>query len=121
LLAKRYVAVVALRRGSAEVPRVGDDSEEADMNRGFGSGSMAFGAVLAVVGAIMRYAVDVNTDGFNIHIAGVILLVVGIGMILFGLIAMVLGGRSRTTRQESVENTPGGQVRTSEQDVRASF
>lgn len=91
------------------------------MNRGVGSGAMAFGAVLAVVGAIMRYAVDVNTEGFNIHMAGVILLVVGIGMILFGLIAMVLGGKSRTTRQESVEATPGGQIRTSEQDVRASF
>jgi hypothetical protein len=34
---------------------------------------------------------------------------------------MVLGGRSTTTSQESVQNTPSGQVRTSEQDVRSSF
>jgi hypothetical protein len=82
---------------------------------------MAFGTVLAVVGAIMRYAVTIHTGGFNIHVAGVILLLVGIGLILFGLIAVVLGGRSTTTLQESVANTPGGQVRTSEQDVKTSL
>lgn len=91
------------------------------MNRGVGTGAMAFGVVLIAVGAIMRYAVDVNADGFNIHMAGVILLVVGIGVTLFGLIAMVLGGKSTSTRQESIENTPSGQVRTSEQDTRGSF
>jgi hypothetical protein len=78
---------------------------------------MAFGAVLAVVGAIMRYAVSVQTTGFNIHMAGAILLVAGIGLMLFGLIAFVLSGRSRTSRQETVQTTPAGQVRTSEQDV----
>ena len=91
------------------------------MNRGVGTGSMAFGAVLAVVGAIMRYAVTVHTTGFNIHTAGVILLLAGIGLMLFGLIVFVLGGRSSTSRQESVQSTPGGQVRTSEQDVRTSL
>ena len=91
------------------------------MNRGVGTGLIAFGAVLGVVGAIMRYAVQVHTGGFNVHMAGVILLIVGIGLVLLGLIAMVLGGRSKTTRLESVESTPGGQVRTSEQDVRASI
>lgn len=90
------------------------------MNRGVGTGSMVFGVVMAVVGAIMRYAVEVDTAGFNIHMAGVILLIVGIGVTLFGLIAMVLGGRSKTTRQESVENTPAGQVHTSE-DMRTSL
>ncbi len=91
------------------------------MNRGVGTSAMTFGAVLGVVGAIMRYAVEVDTDGFNIHMAGVILLVVGIGLIAFGLIAMVLGNKSTTTSQESVQSTPSGEVRTSEQDVRASF
>lgn len=90
------------------------------MNRGVGTGAMAFGAVMAVLGAIMRYAIDVTTEGFNIHTAGIILLVVGIGVVLFGLIAMVLGAKSTTTRQESVESTPTGQVRTSE-DVRTSL
>ena len=90
------------------------------MNRGMGTGSMAFGVVLVVVGAIMRYAVDVQTEGFNIHTAGVILLLVGIGVTLFGLVTMVLGSRSKTTRQGSVEKTAGGQVHTSE-DVRTSL
>jgi hypothetical protein len=52
------------------------------MTRGVGTGAMTFGTVLAVVGAIMRYAVSVHTDGFSIHTAGVILLVVGIGVIV---------------------------------------
>ena len=91
------------------------------MNRGVGTSSMAFGAVLGVVGAIMRFAVSVHTGGFNIHMAGVILLLVGIGLILFGLTAMLYGGRSTTTVQESVQNTAAGQVRTSEQDVRSGF
>lgn len=91
------------------------------MNRGVGTGLIAFGAILGVVGAIMRYAVQVHTGGFNVHMAGVILLLVGIGLVVLGLIAMVLGGRSKTTRLESVESTPGGQVRTSEQDVRTSI
>jgi uncharacterized membrane protein YidH (DUF202 family) len=88
--------------------------QEADMNRGTGTGLMAFGAVLAVVGAIMRYAVRVHTAGFNIHMAGVILLFVGIGLIVVGLISMLLGGRSKTMTQESVQATPTGQVRTEE-------
>lgn len=91
------------------------------MQRSVGASAMGFGAVLGVVGAIMRYAVEVDTEGFNIHMAGVILLVVGIGLVVFGLIAMVLGNKSTTTSQESVQNTPAGQVRTSEQDSRESF
>lgn len=90
------------------------------MKRGVGTGLMTFGGIIAVVGAIMRYAVSVQTEGFNIHVAGVILLVVGIGMVLIGLSAMLMGSRTTTTRQESVQNTPGGQVRTSEWDERTS-
>jgi hypothetical protein len=91
------------------------------MNRGVGTGTMAFGAVLAVVGAIMRFAVRVHPTGFNVHMAGVILLVVGIGLILFGLTAIALGGRSKTTLQDTVQSTPSGEVRTSEQEVRSSL
>lgn len=71
---------------------------------------------MAVVGAIMRFAVHVHTTGFNIHMAGVILLVVGFVLIAAGPIAMVLGGRSKTMTQESIQTTPSGQVRTSERD-----
>jgi uncharacterized membrane protein len=92
--------------------------EEAEVNRSTGTGLMTFGAVLAVVGAIMRFAVHVHTTGFNIHMAGMILLFVGIVLIVVGLITMVLGGRSKTMTQESIQTTPSGQVRTSERDQR---
>jgi hypothetical protein len=91
------------------------------MKRGVGTGLMTFGGIIAVVGAIMRYAVSVHTDGFNIHIAGMILLVVGVGMVVIGLIAMLLGGRTTSTHETSVQNTPDGQVRTSEWDERTSI
>ena len=82
---------------------------------------MGFGVVLAVVGALMRFAVTATTTGFNINVAGGILLLVGIGLVLVGVIAMVLGTRSTTTTQDSVQNTPGGQVRTTQRDDRVSL
>jgi hypothetical protein len=48
------------------------------MNRGTGTGLIAFGVVLGVVGAVMAFAITVTTPGFNINTAGWILLVVGI-------------------------------------------
>ena len=39
---------------------------------GFGTGLF-----LVAVGAILRFAVDVQTNGFNVHTIGVILMVVG--------------------------------------------
>lgn len=47
------------------------------MNRSSSMGLLVFGIVLGVVGAILRYAVEVTPDGFDIHAAGVIMLVVG--------------------------------------------
>ena len=77
-------------------------------------GLLVFGIVLGIVGAIMRFAVTVHTSGFNIHEAGVILLVVGIVAAVVGLVLLTLGGRSRSITQESVQSTPGGQVRSQE-------
>ena len=84
------------------------------MNRSTGSGLLVFGIVLGVVGAIMWFAVKVHTSGFNIHTAGMILLIVGIGCGVIGLILMAVAGRSRTVTQETVQATPSGQVRTEE-------
>lgn len=84
------------------------------MNRSTGGGLLVFGIVLGVVGAIMRFAVKVHTSGFNIHTAGMILLIVGIGCGVIGLILMAVAGRSRTVTQETVQATPSGQVRTEE-------
>ena len=37
------------------------------MNRGTGTGFLGLGIVLLIVGAIMRYAVTVTTEGFSIN------------------------------------------------------
>lgn len=42
--------------------------------------------LLIAVGAILRFAVDATTEGFNIHTAGTVLMVVGaIGLLLAAL------------------------------------
>ena len=77
---------------------------------------MAFGIVLVVVGAIMRFAVSAKTSGFDIHKTGVILLLVGVGVFVISLIVLALGNRSRTTTRTDVRQTPSGQERTEQQD-----
>ena len=84
------------------------------MNRTSGMGLLVFGIVLGVVGAIMRFAVEVKTTGFNIHGAGVIMLFVGVAVAVVALVLLVVGSRSRTTLTESIQQTPTGQVRTQE-------
>lgn len=90
------------------------------MNRTTGAGLLTFGFVLGVIGAIMRFAVTATTTGFNINVAGDILMVVGIGAVLIGLILVIVGSSSRTTTEERVERTPGGEVRVADQYNRAS-
>jgi uncharacterized membrane protein YidH (DUF202 family) len=86
------------------------------MDRNSGIGLMTFGIVLVVVGAVMRFAVSAHTHGFNIHTAGVILLLVGIGIFVLSLLLIALGGRSRSTTRTDVRETPSGQERTEQQD-----
>lgn len=40
---------------------------------------------LFAIGAILRFAVDVQTEGFNIHAVGVILMIVGVVGALFSM------------------------------------
>ena len=77
---------------------------------------MGFGIVLVVVGAIMRYAVTAKASGFDIHNAGVILLLVGIGVFVVSLLILTLGGRSRSTTRTDIRETPSGQERTEQRD-----
>ena len=51
---------------------------------------------LIAVGAILTFAVDVSTDGFNINTIGVILMIVGALGLLTSLI--IWGPRRRTAR-----------------------
>ena len=86
------------------------------MNRSSGIGLTTFGIVLVVVGAIMRFAISAHAAGFNIHTAGVILLLVGIGLVVLSLLILVLGGRSHSTTRTDVRETPSGQQRTEQRD-----
>jgi hypothetical protein len=86
------------------------------MNKTSGMGIMALGIVLVVVGAIMTFAVSASTSGFDIHKAGVILLLVGIGVFVISLVVLVVGGRSRSTTRTEVRETPSGQEHTEQRD-----
>ena len=86
------------------------------MNRSSGIGLMAFGIVLVVIGAIMKFAVSAHTSGFNIHKAGLIVLLVGIGIVVLSLLVLVLGGRSSSTTRTDVQETPSGQQRTEQRN-----
>ena len=75
---------------------------------------MGFGAVMAVVGAILKFGVTVSGNGFNINMIGVILLIAGIVAFVVGLALMVSGGSRRSITREDVRNTASGQERTVE-------
>jgi uncharacterized membrane protein YidH (DUF202 family) len=86
------------------------------MNRGAGMGLMVFGIVLVVVGAIMRYAVTAKASGFDVNQAGIILLLVGIGVFIISVLMLAFGGKSRSTTRTDVRETPAGQERTEQRD-----
>ncbi|MGH3405731.1 MAG: DUF6458 family protein [Streptosporangiaceae bacterium] len=86
------------------------------MNRTSGIGLTGFGVVLVVIGAILRFAVTVNTSGFNIHKIGDILLLVGIVLVIVSLAIIAMGSRTRTTTRTDVRATPDGQQRVEQRD-----
>jgi hypothetical protein len=86
------------------------------MNRGTGSGLIGLGIVLAVAGAILRYAVTTTADGFDLFTAGGILLLVGILAAIVGIVLVIVGGRRSTTTREEVAATPTGSERVTEQE-----
>lgn len=88
------------------------------MNTYTGSGLMGLGVVLAAVGAILDFAVTVQTNGFNINEIGLILLIVGIVVFVVSLFVLLAGSRRRSTVREDIRNVPGGQQRTIDRDDR---
>jgi uncharacterized membrane protein YqhA len=67
---------------------------------GVSSGGLVTSIVVFAVGAVLRFAMTVNTlqHGFNIHTVGVILMIVGAVGAVLSLIGMVMTstGRHRT-------------------------
>jgi beta-lactamase regulating signal transducer with metallopeptidase domain len=70
---------------------------------------MVFSIILAVVGAILAFAVTVTAKGFNLNTIGMILLIVGIFGFLVSLFVVFVPGSRRSTLQEDVRSVPGGQ------------
>jgi hypothetical protein len=72
---------------------------------------IGFSVFVIAVGAILRFAVTVHTNGFNVHTIGVILLVVGIVGLLASLIFWSSwggwhgGGGYRRTRTVTQDGT----------------
>jgi hypothetical protein len=56
---------------------------------------------LIAIGAILRFAVTVHTNGFNVHSIGVILMVIGVIGLLLGLVLMT------TRRRTDIVDRPG--------------
>ena len=73
---------------------------------------------MAVVGAIMKFAVSVSTSGFSINTVGVILLIAGIVLFVVGAIVLAMGGGRRSTVREDIQQTPTGQSRIEERNDR---
>lgn len=61
------------------------------------SGGLITSIVVFTIGAILRFAVTVNTlqHGFNVHTVGVILMIVGAVGAVLSLISMMMTGMGR--------------------------
>ena len=70
---------------------------------------MAIGTslLLIAVGAVLRFAVSVSTNGFNVHTIGVILMIVGVVGLLLGILWMTIwADRSRRGRSYAERDVP---------------
>jgi hypothetical protein len=82
--------------------------------RGAGTGLIGLGVVMGVIGAILKYAVSVDTTGFNINTIGLILLIAGIALFVIGVVVLALGSSRRSYSREDIHQTPTGQSRVEE-------
>jgi Domain of unknown function (DUF6458) len=57
---------------------------------------------LIAVGAVLRFAVNVSTSGFNIHTVGVILMIVGAVGFIISLLWMTMWSDRRARTRERV-------------------
>ena len=62
------------------------------------------GILLIVVGAILRFAVDITTNGVDWHLIGVILMIAGAAIVLLSLVFWSTWGGFH--RREYIEDGP---------------
>lgn len=74
-------------------------------------GGLVTSIIVFAVGAILRFAVTVNTyqHGFNVHTVGVILMIVGVVGAIISLIAMMGMGMGR--RRTVIDDGRGNVIR----------
>ena len=70
------------------------------MSRTSGLALLVFGIAVGVLGAIMRFAVEASTTGFDSHQAGIIILVAGIALAAVALIWLFVGSRNRSMPED---------------------
>lgn len=73
-----------------------------------GLSGMGTSAVAIIVGAIMRFAISVQTTGFNVNRVGIILMIAGsigfvIALVLFASTRRAVVGGEHTIHSESVD------------------
>jgi hypothetical protein len=67
--------------------------------------------ILLAAGAILTWAVTATVSGVNIHIVGVILMIVGaVGLVLSVFFASSLRGGASVRRRDVVTDSAGGQT-----------
>ena len=79
---------------------------------------MALGVILAVVGAILEFAVNVSSSGFNVNTVGLILLIAGIVLFIVAAMVLAMGSSRRSTLRQDVQATPTGRAVVEERDDR---
>jgi ABC-type antimicrobial peptide transport system permease subunit len=60
------------------------------------------GVLLAVIGLVLMFAIDVNIPGIDDNTLGIILVVAGIAGIVLGMIASRNAGRTRTVEERHI-------------------
>jgi hypothetical protein len=67
--------------------------------------------ILLAAGAILTWAVTATVSGVNIHVVGVILMIVGaLGLVLSLIFASSLGGGGSVRHRDVVTDPAGGQT-----------
>ncbi|GAA2752699.1 DUF6458 family protein [Amnibacterium kyonggiense] len=73
--------------------------------------TMGTGVVLFVIGAILAFAVHVQTSFISLNTAGYILMVAGVVVFVIGLALTIRGRRSVTTTSTAAPNGVAGTTR----------